>query len=86
VGAILAYINLASGRGDLYTVDIDYGTQVRLDPKGYNVIHFSWSPDGQQIVVQATVGSFNEVLTIGWDGLSKPQRILTDAADVDFGD
>lgn len=81
VGAIISYLHSERGQDNLHIVDIDYGTQMRLNPTSHDVTFYSWSPDGQQIVYQASIGTGNEVFSIAWNGLSEPKRLLSNSAD-----
>lgn len=81
VGAIISYLQIEAGRNSLNTLDIDYGTQAKLSSARHDVTFFSWSPDGQQLVYQASNGTNNEIYTVGWSGLSEPKRLLSDSAD-----
>jgi Tol biopolymer transport system component len=81
VGAIIAYLHSEAGHKSLDTIDIDYGIQARLNPSKHDVTFFNWSPDGQQLVYQASNGTNNEIYTIVWNGMSQPQRLLSDSAN-----
>jgi Tol biopolymer transport system component len=84
IGAIIAYSHIEAGGNSLNTIDIDYGTQTKLSPVNHDVTFFSWSPDGQQLVYQASNGTNNEIYTVSWNGLSEPQILLSDSADGNY--
>ncbi len=80
-GAIIAYLHIEAEGNSLNTIDIDYGTEATLSSVNHDVTFFSWSPDGQQLVYQASNGTNNEIYTVGWDARNEPQRLLSDSAD-----
>lgn len=84
VGEIIAYLHIEAGRNLLSTIDIDYGTEAKLSSANHDVTFFSWSPDGQQLVYQASNGTNNEIYTVGWNGLIEAQRLLSDSADGNY--
>lgn len=77
---LIAFVSSSSGRGVIYTVQVDGVNQHAITSFNYDSDTPSWSPDGQWIYFSSNREGNYDVYKMRWDG-SDAVRLTTDPRD-----